>query len=232
MVAAEDVERQVAVAVVIAMEEAALLAPVQGVVGGVEVQHQPLRRLRVGLQEKIDQQRLDRLGVVADAAIAMRPRRRVLQPVQGRFARQRRAMAMMRLHRAQKQRPGIRGQRAPRKSATRSHPFRRAKRIGFGIHSAGIGEFLCNRVRFCCRSIFPHAEPRCAYRSREMEARSPCAPRGGGGAPVRYSRKAGRARRTPVRRPRGRPGRRNPAPSAYRPGRPRSGGPPPRPSGA
>ena len=44
MPAAEDVERQIAVAVVVAVEEAAFLMPVQGVIGSVEVEDDLLRR--------------------------------------------------------------------------------------------------------------------------------------------------------------------------------------------
>ena len=101
MVAAEDVERQVAVAIVIAVEEAPLLTAVQRVVGGVEVEHQPFRRALVGVEKQVHEQRLDRRPVVTDAAIAMRPRRRVLQTVQRRLAGQRRAVPATRLQAAQ-----------------------------------------------------------------------------------------------------------------------------------
>ena len=43
----------------------------------------------VGVEEEIDEQRLDRIRVMTDPAIAVRPRRRVLQTVQRRLARQR-----------------------------------------------------------------------------------------------------------------------------------------------
>ena len=75
VVAAEDVERQVAVAVVIAVEEAAFLMAVQRVVGGVQVEDQPLRGLPVGVEKEIDEEPLDRACVVADAAVAMGARR-------------------------------------------------------------------------------------------------------------------------------------------------------------
>ena len=48
LVAAEDVQRQEAVVVVVAVEEAPLLVAVHGVVGGVEVEDQVLRRARRG----------------------------------------------------------------------------------------------------------------------------------------------------------------------------------------
>ena len=60
MPAAEDVERQIAVAVVIAVEEAPFLMAVQRVVGGVEIEDDLLRRAAVRLQKQIDEQRLDR----------------------------------------------------------------------------------------------------------------------------------------------------------------------------
>src|SRR5215469_13533007 len=52
---AEDVKRQVAVAIVIAVEEAPLLVPVQRVVGGIEIEDDLPRRTRVGLDKQIDQ---------------------------------------------------------------------------------------------------------------------------------------------------------------------------------
>ena len=48
MLAAEHLQRQVAVAVAIAVEEAAFLMPVQRIVGGIEIQHDLLRRGRMG----------------------------------------------------------------------------------------------------------------------------------------------------------------------------------------
>ena len=59
MPAAEDIERQIAIAVVIAMEEASFLLAVQRVVGGIEVEHDLFGGL-VGLQEQIDKQGFDR----------------------------------------------------------------------------------------------------------------------------------------------------------------------------
>jgi len=57
---AEDVERQIAVAIVIAVEEAPLLVPVQRVIGRVEVENDLLRRRGVRLEEEIDKQAFDR----------------------------------------------------------------------------------------------------------------------------------------------------------------------------
>src|SRR4051794_41590303 len=63
MPAAEDVERQVAVAVVVAMEEAALLMPVQWVIGGVEVEDDLPRRCAVRLQEQPHEEILNRFAI-------------------------------------------------------------------------------------------------------------------------------------------------------------------------
>ena len=52
--ASEDIERQIAVAVVIAEGEAPLLMPVQRVVGGVQVENNLPRRAPVRLQKQID----------------------------------------------------------------------------------------------------------------------------------------------------------------------------------
>ena len=97
VIATEDVERQVAVAVVVTVAEAPPLVAVQRVVGGVEVGDQPLRRLSVGVEEEIDEEPLDRAPVVADAAIAVGARGRVLRPVQRRLARKRRTARPTRL---------------------------------------------------------------------------------------------------------------------------------------
>ena len=72
MPAAEHVERQVAVAVVVAVEEPALLMAVQGIVGGVEVENDLPRRPAVRVEEQLDQQPLDRRRVVADPVVAGR----------------------------------------------------------------------------------------------------------------------------------------------------------------
>src|SRR6478735_9404264 len=67
---AEHVERQITVAVVIAVEEAALLMPVQRIVGSVEIKDNLLRRPLVSFQEQRQQQCFDRSFVVGDLMIA------------------------------------------------------------------------------------------------------------------------------------------------------------------
>jgi hypothetical protein len=81
--AAEHVERQVAPAVVIAVEEAAFLMAVQGIVGGVEVEHDLFGRAAVRIEEERDEQALDCRRVMADPVIARgRARGAVLKPVE------------------------------------------------------------------------------------------------------------------------------------------------------
>ena len=82
--AAEDIQRQVAVAVIVAVEEAPFLVAVERVVRGIEIEDDPLGRPRVRLQEQGDEQLLDRPPVVADPVVAVERRgRRMLQPVLG-----------------------------------------------------------------------------------------------------------------------------------------------------
>ena len=56
MLAREDIQRQVTVAVVITVEEAALLVALQRQVGRVQVQHDLLGRFAVRFQEHLNQQ--------------------------------------------------------------------------------------------------------------------------------------------------------------------------------
>jgi hypothetical protein len=97
--AAEDVEGQVAVGVVVAVEEPTFLVAVQRHVGCVQVEDElPRRRAAVGVEEQVDEQRLDRGVVVANAVVAPRlAGRRVLQPVQRALARQRGTAGAVRL---------------------------------------------------------------------------------------------------------------------------------------
>ena len=88
MPAAEHVERQVAVVVVIAVEKAPLLVPEERVVGGVEIERDLRRRRAMGVEEEIDEQGFDRGCVMADLVVARRLRPAQLQPVERRFAGQ------------------------------------------------------------------------------------------------------------------------------------------------
>jgi hypothetical protein len=92
MPAAEDVERQTAAAIVITVEEAPLLPPVQRVVGRVEIEGD-LRRWRcVRFEEEVDQEAFDRSPVIADLVAARGLRAAQLQPIERRFAGQRRTV--------------------------------------------------------------------------------------------------------------------------------------------
>jgi hypothetical protein len=90
--AAEDVERQIAVAIVIAVEEPSLLVPVDRIVGGVEIEDDLLGCGLVRCHEEVHKQPLDRRRIVADLVVAGRLRPAQFQPVQRRFPGQRRAV--------------------------------------------------------------------------------------------------------------------------------------------
>ena len=102
MAAAEDVERQVAVAVAVAVEEPPLLVAVDRVVCGVEVEHDLLRRALVGVEEQLHEQCLDRRAIMGDPAVAAGCRRAVLEPVQRALAGERRAAPVPRLEPAER----------------------------------------------------------------------------------------------------------------------------------
>src|SRR5271165_6572234 len=72
MAAAEHVKRQVAVAIVIAVEEPPLLLAVQRIIRRIEVENDLPGRPRMRLQEQVDQQRPDRDRIVADLVVARR----------------------------------------------------------------------------------------------------------------------------------------------------------------
>ena len=76
MAAAEHVERQVAVAIVIAVEEPPLLLAVQRIIRRIEVENDLPGRPRMRLQEQVEQQRPDRDRIVADLVVARRRRAR------------------------------------------------------------------------------------------------------------------------------------------------------------
>ncbi len=92
MLAAKHVQRQVTVAVVVTVEEAAQLMTVQRIVGRVEVQHDLLGRPRSQPQERIHQERLDSSMPGRNLLVAARhagTRRRQFQPVERALAGQR-----------------------------------------------------------------------------------------------------------------------------------------------
>jgi hypothetical protein len=70
VIAAEDVQRQVAVALVIAVEEASQLMAVGRVVGGIEVEHDPFGRTLVGLEEEGHEEAFDVAGAAGDLLVS------------------------------------------------------------------------------------------------------------------------------------------------------------------
>src|SRR5712671_401952 len=89
---AEYVQRQVAVTVVISVEEPPLLHPVHRVVGRIQIEDDLARRALVRLQELVDKKPFDGYRIVTDLVIARRLKLAQLQPVQRRLARNRRAI--------------------------------------------------------------------------------------------------------------------------------------------
>jgi len=74
MIAAEHVQRQIAVVPVVAVEKTRLLPSVQRRVGGIQVQHDLARCVRVRFQKEIDQQGVERFSGIADLVVAFRGR--------------------------------------------------------------------------------------------------------------------------------------------------------------
>ena len=71
LISGEDIERQVAVVVVVAVKEPALLLAMQRRVGGVQIDDDPFGRLDLRLQIHLHQQPVDGRGVVADLLVAV-----------------------------------------------------------------------------------------------------------------------------------------------------------------
>jgi hypothetical protein len=89
---AEHVQRQVAITVVIAVEEPPLLHPVHRVVGRIQIEDDLARRALVRLQELVDEKPFDGDRIVTDLVIARRLKPAQLQSVQRRLARNRRTI--------------------------------------------------------------------------------------------------------------------------------------------
>jgi hypothetical protein len=87
--AAEHVERQITVLVVVAVEEAALLPAVERHVGIVEIEHDLARRTLMRLAEKLDEQRIDLCPIAIDLVILRAMAlRRMLKTIERALARQ------------------------------------------------------------------------------------------------------------------------------------------------
>ena len=74
------------------MEEPVFLMAVQRILGGVEIEDDLLRRFGVGLQEQTNEQLLNGGRIMADLVIARGLRPAQFQPVERRFAGDRRAV--------------------------------------------------------------------------------------------------------------------------------------------
>ena len=70
VVATEDIQRQVAVAIIVAVEEPPFLVAMQRIIGCIDVQRDLRRHLGVGVEEQIDEQPLDGLCVGSDPVVA------------------------------------------------------------------------------------------------------------------------------------------------------------------
>ena len=88
LIASEDVQRQIAVAVVVAVEEPLRLMAVERDVGRVQIEHDLSWRCGMRLDEQVRQQTVHRLGRVADLVITPAAAGQ-LQPVQRALASQR-----------------------------------------------------------------------------------------------------------------------------------------------
>jgi hypothetical protein len=91
MPATEYVERQVAVAIIIAVEEPALLVPMDRVIRGIQIQGDLTWWRPEGIEEEVDEHGRDRGRIVPDAVIACRGDlgRGVFEPVERALAGQR-----------------------------------------------------------------------------------------------------------------------------------------------
>jgi hypothetical protein len=87
--AAEHVQRQIAVAIIVAVEEAAFLVAMQAIVGRIQIEDDLLGRGLVRLEEEADEQALDRRRIMPDLVITARSQRRMLEPVERALAGQR-----------------------------------------------------------------------------------------------------------------------------------------------
>ncbi len=80
------------------MIEATFLVAVNGIVRRVEIQDNPSRRRRMGIEIELDEQPLDRLCVMTNPQVAARrTRRRVLQTIERALAGKHRAILALRL---------------------------------------------------------------------------------------------------------------------------------------
>src|SRR5690625_2401844 len=86
MITTEDIERQIAVAVIVAVEEAPFLLIVDRIIRRIQIEYNLSGRLALAVQEQLDKEPLDGLRIMGNAPVAIRAARRMLQAVQGRLA--------------------------------------------------------------------------------------------------------------------------------------------------
>jgi hypothetical protein len=87
MLAAEDVQRQITVTVVIAVKEAPLLMAMQRQIRYVQIQYDAFGSLAVRLDKDLHQQGIQRFRLTLDLLVTVRFFAAQLQPVQGAFTR-------------------------------------------------------------------------------------------------------------------------------------------------
>ena len=88
MLAAEDVERQVAIAVIVAVEEPLFLVAVERQIGGIESGHDLPGWLGESFEEQVDQEPIERVRVAVDLFLASRFGGAQFEAIQGAFAGQ------------------------------------------------------------------------------------------------------------------------------------------------
>jgi hypothetical protein len=89
LLSAKDIERKIAIAVVVAVEESAFLFAVQRQVGGVDIEHNLLGGLGVGLEEHVHHEFIHRLFPECDLLVAILYARAQFHAVQRALACQR-----------------------------------------------------------------------------------------------------------------------------------------------
>src|SRR5215475_11872626 len=92
MPSAEYIERQVAVAVVITVEEPSLLLPMHRIVSRIKIKNNLVRRLLVRLQEQVDEKPLDGDRIVIDFVVPRWLQFAQLHPVECRLSGHRRTI--------------------------------------------------------------------------------------------------------------------------------------------
>src|SRR5215831_115644 len=104
MAPTEYVKRQIAVAIIIGVEEPSLLVTVDRIIGRIKIKDDLVRCSAVRLQKQVDQKSLDRDWIVRDLVITRRLQPAKLESVERRLASDRCAILAPRLKLARKHR--------------------------------------------------------------------------------------------------------------------------------